>query len=83
MGWLVGFLALLGLCIWRPNPILIIILLFVGLELWNRWQERKSPGAARYYEVKPWQRVAAAVGYFGLAALLVLGMSASHVERTF
>jgi Zn-dependent protease len=81
--WLVGFLALLGLVFVAPNPILIIILLFVGLELWNRWQERKSPDAARYYEIAPWQRVAAAVGYFGLAALLVLGMSASHVERTF
>jgi hypothetical protein len=33
--------------------------------------------------VAPWQRVAAAVGYFGLAALLVLGMSATHLERTF
>src|SRR6187431_2820737 len=26
--WLVGFLGLLGLVIWKPNPILIIILLF-------------------------------------------------------
>jgi Zn-dependent protease len=81
--WLVGFAGLLALVFFHPNPILIVILLFVGLELWNRWQERKSADAQRYYEVKPWQRVAAAVGYFGLAVLLVLGMSASHVERTF
>jgi Zn-dependent protease len=81
--WLVGFAALLGLVFIAPNPILIIILLFVGMELWRRWQERGTPEAERYYEVKPWQRTAAAVAYFGLAALLVLGMSASHVERTF
>jgi Zn-dependent protease len=81
--WLVGFAGLLTLVFFHPNPILIVILLFVGLELWNRWQQRKSADAQRYYEVKPWQRVAAAVGYFGLAVLLVLGMSASHVERTF
>jgi Zn-dependent protease len=81
--WVVGFLGLLGLVFVAPNPILIIILLFVGLELWRRWQERGSPEAERYYQVKPWQRVVAAVSYFGLAALLVLAMSASHVERTF
>lgn len=81
--WLVGFVALLGLVFVAPNPILIVILLFVGLELWRRWQERGAPGAESYYQVKRWQRVAAAVGYFGLAAFLVLAMSATHLERTF
>jgi hypothetical protein len=55
----------------------------VGLELWRRWQERGTPEAEEYYRIRPWQRVAATVGYFGLAALLVLGMSASFVERDF
>jgi Zn-dependent protease len=81
--WLIGFVGLLGLVFLAPNPILIVILLFVGLELWRRWQERGNPEAAAYYDVKPWQRVATAAAYFGLAALLVLGMSASHVEKTF
>lgn len=81
--WILGFLGLLGLVLLAPNPILIVILLFVGLELWRRWQERDLPESARYYEVAPWQRAVTAVGYFGLAALLVLGMSASHVEKTF
>jgi Zn-dependent protease len=79
--WLFGFVALLGLVFVAPNPILIIIILFVGLELWRRWQERGLSHAASYYEVAPWQRVVTAVAYFGLAALLVLGMSASHVDR--
>jgi Zn-dependent protease len=81
--WVIGFLALLGLVFVAPNPILIVILLFVGMELWRRWQERGTPEAARYYQVKPWQRVAAAVAYFGLAALLAVAISATHVERTF
>jgi Zn-dependent protease len=81
--WVLGFLGLLGLVFLAPNPILIVILLFVGMELWRRWQERGLPEAQAYYEVAPWQRVVTAVGYFGLAALLVLGMSASHVEKTF
>jgi hypothetical protein len=41
------------------------------------------PGQREYYEIKRWQRVAAAVGYFVLAGLLVLGMDASFVERDF
>ena len=81
--WFLGFIALLGLVFYAPNPILILIALLVGFELWRRWQERGTPGADRYYQVKPWQRVAAAVGYFGLAILLVLGMDVSHLDRNF
>jgi Zn-dependent protease len=81
--WFVGFLGLVGLAFVFPNPLLIVIALIVGLELWRRWQERGMAEAEGYYKVEPWQRVAASVGYFGLAALLVLGMSASFVEREF
>jgi hypothetical protein len=56
---------------------------FGGLELWNRWQARKDPAAAEYYRIAPWQRVAVGGTYLALAALLALGMSATHIERTF
>jgi Zn-dependent protease len=79
--WLVGFLALLGLVFLRPNPILIIILLFSGMELWQRWRLRNHPEMQSYYRVQPSQRVLMAVLYFGLAVLLVLGMNATHVDR--
>ena len=81
--WAVGMAALLGLVFVAPNPILIIILLLGALELWRRWKERKDPGAAEYYKVKPWQRVATGVMYVGLAALLALAMSGTYVERDF
>jgi Zn-dependent protease len=81
--WAVGLAALVALAIVYPNPILLLVLVFGGLELWNRWQARKDPAAAAYYKVKPWQRVAVATTYVGLAALLALGMSATHIERTF
>jgi Zn-dependent protease len=81
--WAAGLVALVGLTIAYPNPILLLVLVFGGLELWNRWQSRKDPGTAEYYRVKPWQRVAVGGTYIGLAALLGLGMSATHIERTF
>ena len=79
--WVLGFFGLIGLLFLAPNPLLIIIVLVVGFELYRRWQERGTPESQRYYEIKPWQRVTAAVGYFVLAGLLVLGMDASFVER--
>jgi Zn-dependent protease len=79
--WAVGFLALLGLVFIRPNPLLLLILLFSGMELWNRWRARKHPESQSYYRVMPSQRVTMAVLYFGLAILLVIGMHATHVPR--
>lgn len=79
--WLIGFLALLGLVFLFPNPILIIILLFSGMELWQRWRLRNHPEMQSYYRVTPRRRVTMAVLYFGLAVLLVLGMDATHLDR--
>ncbi|MEK6276369.1 MAG: site-2 protease family protein [Actinomycetota bacterium] len=78
--WLVGFMGLLGLVFLRPNPILIIILLFSGMELWQRWRLRNHPEMQSYYRVTPGRRVTMAVLYFGLAVLLVFGMNATHVD---
>jgi Zn-dependent protease len=79
--WLLGFLALLGLVFLSPNPILIIILIVSGMELWQRWRTRNHPELQEYYRVTPRQRAITAVLYFGLAVLLVLGMEATHVDR--
>ena len=79
--WLVGFLALLGLVFVAPNPILIIILIFSGMELWQRWRTRNHPELQEYYRVTRGQRAIIAVLYFGLAVLLVLGMEATHLDR--
>jgi Zn-dependent protease len=81
--WGLGLAGLLALALWHPNPILILILLVGGLELWRRWRERSTPAAASYYAVKPWQRLTAGTVYIGLAALLAVAMAATHLERTF
>ena len=79
--WFLGFAALVALCFLAPNPILILIVIIAGLDLWQRWERRNEPESRRYYEVKPWQRAVVTVTYFALAGLLVLGMDASYVER--
>jgi hypothetical protein len=72
-----------ALAFWHPNPVLVLILLLGGFELWRRWRERGTRQAASYYKVKPWQRVTAGAVYVGLAALLAVAMTATHLERTF
>ena len=81
--WFVGFVALLGLVVYRPNPILILILLLAASELWRRWQMRRHPQMQEYYKVKPHQRLIIGLLYFGLAIALVFGMHATHVPRNF
>jgi Zn-dependent protease len=81
--WAVGLVALAALTFWHPNPILILILIVGVFELWRRWRERNTPAAAAYYKIETWQRVAAGATYVGLAAILAVSMTATHLERTF
>jgi Zn-dependent protease len=81
--WLVGLLVLVGLVLYQPNPILILILFFAGSELLRRWRARRLPQMRDYYRVRPLQRLVIAGLYFGLAGALVLGMHATHVPHTF
>jgi Zn-dependent protease len=81
--WLVGLAGLAVLTFIAPNPILIIVLIFGGLELWNRWGTRNHPEFQAYYKVEPWQRAVVAVLYVGLAVTLALAMSATHIQKDF
>ncbi len=80
--WLIGLAGLVVLEIARPSPILPLIIIVGLFELRNRWRRRKSPEFVAYYAVKPWQRAVVGAAYLGLAALLVLGMSATHVPHS-
>src|SRR5262249_56366229 len=66
--WFLGFLGLLALVIYQPNPILILILLLAGSELWRRWRMRRGPPLRGCYRVRPHPRLAAGVPSFGLPA---------------
>jgi Zn-dependent protease len=79
--WLVGLAALVALVIVSPNPILLLILVFGGLEVWTRWRARNDPVGADYYRVEGWQKVAIAGIYLVLVISLSLGMSATHIEK--
>ncbi|HEU4977649.1 MAG TPA: site-2 protease family protein [Solirubrobacteraceae bacterium] len=83
--WFAGFLGIVALAIARPNPIILVIALFAGMELWRRWQARRRGDEATlaYYRVPRKARFAVAGVYLGLIVVLVLGMDATHLVRTF
>jgi Zn-dependent protease len=77
--WFLGLLMMVGLVVVSPNPLLLLIVIVGGLDLWRRWRERGE--AADYYRLPTWQRATVGVVYLGLAAVLALSMSATYVER--
>jgi Zn-dependent protease len=77
--WLVGIAGIAALVIVSPNPVLILIALLGGMELWRRWRARNTPEGQEYYEVDLKHRLLVALAYFGLIAVLAAGMAATFV----
>ncbi len=82
--WFVGFGAIVAATLLFPNPFMIVIIVFAGLDLWRRWQHRSSRTleSAAYYRVPRLARVGVATVYVGLIVLLAVGMDAAYVSRT-
>jgi Zn-dependent protease len=77
--WAVGLVILAGLAvIWR-SPFIIIVLLFVGYEVYRRWQGRGALQSQAYHAVTSGQRLTVFAVYMGLVVALVAGMHAAHV----
>jgi Zn-dependent protease len=83
--WFLGFAAMIPLLFVFSNPIMLIIILFAGLETYRRWKLRRAGGAEQdaYYRVKPRDRALVAIVYLSLIALLVVGMDATTLRATF
>jgi Zn-dependent protease len=79
--WFVGFGGLIAMVFVFPNPILLIIVLFGGLETWRRWQQRRTRTLeqAAYYRVSPRNRLIVGAIYIGLIAALAFGMYETHI----
>jgi Zn-dependent protease len=81
--WFVGFALLIGATVLFPSPIMLLILLFGGMETLRRWRTRRTPQSEAYHRVTRGQRIAVALVYLGLALALAVGMDVTHLPRTF
>jgi hypothetical protein len=81
--WFAGFAGLIVLTFFFPNPILLLVILFGGLESWRRWKSRNTPESREFHAIPTRTRVAVAAVYLGLAALLAVGVAETYFERDF
>ena len=71
--WFLGVPVLLGLFVWRPSPMLILIALMAAPQLWKAWQYRSdSEEAQTYYAVPTAKKWEYGLIYLVLAAFLAL-----------
>jgi Zn-dependent protease len=80
--WFAGFAGLIALTVFFPNPILLLVLLFGGMESWRRWKQRNTPEGRAYNDIPARTRVLVAATYLGLAALLAVGVTETFFERS-
>ena len=76
--WIVGLVIISAMAIMHPNVVVIMILIASLPRIWSLFRA-KTDEEKRYFEVTPAQRWTMAALYFGLAALLVLGMHYAHI----
>jgi Zn-dependent protease len=80
--WALGLVGLVGVEIWRPNPLVFIVILLGASELWRRWKQRDSIASRLYFNLRPSQRAGIALAYVTLVAVCVIGMNATYLHRT-
>jgi Zn-dependent protease len=82
--WFVGLGAIVVLALLFPNPIIVIIAVVGAFDVYGRWTRRRrgDDDARSYYKVRPRDRALVGLVYVALIALLVLGMDATHLQRS-
>lgn len=71
--WLLGVPVLVGLFLWRPSPMLILMAVLAWPQLWKAWKYRSdSPEGQSYYAVPAAVKWEYGTYYLVLAAFLAL-----------
>jgi Zn-dependent protease len=79
--WVAGFAGLVALAFYFPNPVLLLVIVFGGLESWRRWKLRGTPESRAYHAIRPRTRLLVGATYVGLAALLAVGAAETYFAR--
>ncbi|MDT7802186.1 MAG: hypothetical protein QOI78_5619 [Actinomycetota bacterium] len=80
--WLGGLAALVLYEIYRPSPVIPVILVLGGFELWRRWRGRNTTAAKVYFALLPGQRARIGAAYLGLVVVLLFALHATYVQRS-
>jgi Zn-dependent protease len=80
--WVVGLLALLGLEIHKPSPILLLVIILGSYELYHRWRGRNSAASKAYLDLTGQQRMRIGTAYIALVVVLIIAAHATYIPRT-
>ncbi|MCU1587140.1 MAG: peptidase [Frankiales bacterium] len=69
--WLAGLIALLGYELWRPSPVIPLILVLGAFELRRRWKDWSSASSQAYFALTAEQRLQIGALYVGLVVVLL------------
>src|SRR6185436_11032854 len=71
--WLLGAPLMVGLFLWKPSPLLILMAVLAAPQLWRAWKfDPNAPENQAYYAVAPGKRLEYSVYYLGLAGFLAV-----------
>ncbi|GLV56696.1 hypothetical protein KDH_35350 [Dictyobacter sp. S3.2.2.5] len=81
--WIIGFILLLAYQIWQWMtgnfyPWLLLFVVMAAMQLWSRGFGPQNAQTRAYYDVPLSSRILMGLLYFGLVAVLFLGMTISH-----
>jgi Zn-dependent protease len=79
--WLVGLAGLLAFAFFVQSPVVLIVLVLGGFELWRRWTRRNSPAARAYHALRPAQRLGIGLLYLLIVAVAMAGYVLTYVPR--
>ncbi|MDQ1683424.1 MAG: hypothetical protein QOC82_161 [Frankiaceae bacterium] len=80
--WAGGLVLLLVYEIYRPSPIIPIILILGGIEMYRRWRGRQTAESRAYQALAPQQRAWIAIAYLVLIVILLVAVHATYVHRS-
>jgi len=70
--WVAGVPILLAMMIWSPSPMLILIAVLAGMQLWTTWSHRHYPAAQAYRMASMETRIGYAAMYVALVGFLAV-----------
>jgi Zn-dependent protease len=77
--WIFGFIGVLLLFLQSWNPLLFMILIIAGRNVYSLWKNKDAP-PPEYYEVARKTKMKIAFAYFALLVFLPLAMTLTHVK---
>lgn len=70
--WLAGIPVMLGMLMWRPSPLLVLIALLAATQLWSAWKSRNAPEVVAYRLTSNETRLGYAICYVALLGFLAV-----------